>query len=240
MLCNSDEDVDTERSYVDVVVAERMAGVVIAVASPAESDLRPLLDRGIRVVAVDRRPVDADVDSVVVDNRLGAETATAAPARAADPRGSPASPDRQRVDTANERLQGYRDAHARLGVPVDRALVRRADFKLEGGYRAARSLLESPSPPDALFVANEPMTIGALRALRELGRRVPDDVALVGFDDAPWTTLTEPAGHRRVPARLRDRAGGGRAAGLGWRTGPARHVVCSPTLIVRESSIRHA
>lgn len=86
----------------------------------------------------------------------------------------------------------HRDAHLRRGLAVDRALARRADFKLEGGYRSARSLLESASPPDALFVANEPMTVGALRALRELGRRVPDDVALVGFDDSPWTTLTSP------------------------------------------------
>ena len=95
-----------------------------------------------------------------------------------------------RVDTANERLHGYRDA---LGRRFDRTLVRRADFKLEGGYAAARSLLESADPPDALFVANEPMTVGALRALRELGLRVPHDVALVGFDDSPWTTLMSPA-----------------------------------------------
>ena len=238
VLCNSDEDVDTERSYVDVVVAERMAGVVIAVASPAESDLRPLLDRGIRVVAVDRRPVDADVDSVAVDNRLGAETATRhllehGSVRVACITGP------ERVDTANERLQGYRDAHTHLGVPVDRALVRRADFKLEGGYRTARSLLESPSPPDALFVANEPMTIGALRALRELDRRIPDDVALVGFDDAPWTTLLSPqVTVVSQPAYEIGRAAAELLASAGG-TGPARHVVCSPTLIIRESSIRH-
>ena len=112
VLCNSDEDVDTEAAYIDVVVAERMAGVVIAVASPAESILAPLLDRGIRVVAVDRRPRDADVDSVVVDNRLGAETATAHLLEQRRRRASRASPVRHRVDTANERLQGYRDALA--------------------------------------------------------------------------------------------------------------------------------
>jgi LacI family transcriptional regulator len=237
VLCNSDEDVATESSYVDVALAERMAGVVIAVASPAESDLRPLLDHGIRVVAVDRRPVATDVDSVVVDNRLGGETATAhllcgGSARVACITGP------QRVDTANERLQGYRDAHARLGGPVDRALVRRADFKLEGGYRAARSLLESASPPDALFVANEPMTIGAVQALRELGVRVPHDVALVGFDDAPWATLTTPQiTVVSQPAYEIGRAAAEFLASPG--EGPARHVVCSPTLIVRESSIRH-
>src|SRR5262245_40795985 len=67
VLCNSDEDLATEAAYVDVVIAERMAGVVISVASAAESSLEPLLARGIPVVAVDRQPVDAPVDSVVVD-----------------------------------------------------------------------------------------------------------------------------------------------------------------------------
>ena len=167
VLCNSDEDLETEASYIDVVIAERMAGVVISVASPAESSLRPLLDRGIPVVAVDRRPTDVEVDSVVVDNRLGAEAATAhLLERGCERIACITGPDR--VDTANERLHGYRDALARAAF--DRTLVRRADFKLEGGYAAARSLLEAADPPDALFVANEPMTVGALRALRELGR----------------------------------------------------------------------
>ena len=116
--------------------------------------------------------------------------------------------------------------------------MRRADFKLEGGYRTARSLLESASPPDALFVANEPMTVGALRALRELGRRVPDDVAIVGFDDSPWTTLTSPQlTVVSQPANEIGRAAAELLAVPGDAREP-RHVVCSPTLIVRESSIR--
>ena len=69
------------------------------------------------------------------------------------------------------------------------------------------------------------MTIGALRALRELGLRVPDDVALVGFDDSPWTTLMSPQLTVVVPARLRDRPGGRRAARVSRSSRPARHVV---------------
>src|SRR6185295_8774238 len=72
VLCNSDEDLDKERAYVDVVLTERMSGVVIAVASTDDSSLQPLVDRRVPIVAVDRRPVDDHVDSVVVDNRTGA------------------------------------------------------------------------------------------------------------------------------------------------------------------------
>ena len=78
--------------------------------------------------------------------------------------------------------------------------IRRADYKEAGGYRAARSLLELPTPPDALFVANNPMAAGALRALRELGLTSPGDVGLVAFDDSPWTTAHHPEPHGRGPA----------------------------------------
>ncbi len=135
-------------------------------------------------------------------------------------------------------MRGYQDALAGAGLRPDRSLVRRADFKEEGGYRAARSLLESSSPPDALFVANHPMTVGALRALRDLGRRVPDDVAIVGFDDSPLATLVSPQlTVVTQPAYEIGRAAAALLATAGERRAP-EHVVCSPTLVVRESSLR--
>ena len=96
MLCNSDEDVDKEAAYVDIALAEQMAGVVIAVASDKESRLDPLLDRGVPVVAVDRRPRQRadELDSVVVDNVLGARLATEHLIDARRRSGSPASPAR--------------------------------------------------------------------------------------------------------------------------------------------------
>ena len=97
------------------------------------------------------------------------------------------------MSTAESRLAGYRAALKARGIEVDPALVRRSDFREEGGRAATLSLLDGADPPDALFVANNLMTLGALRALRERRRRVPRDVAIVGFDDAPWTTLITPA-----------------------------------------------
>src|SRR5262245_39310363 len=75
VLCNSDEDLEREADYIDVAIAERMAGVVIAVASDRESSLSALTERRVPVVAVDRA-AGRDIDAVVVDNRLGAEEAT--------------------------------------------------------------------------------------------------------------------------------------------------------------------
>jgi LacI family transcriptional regulator len=235
VLCNSDEDLDKERAYVDVVLTERMSGVVIAVASTDDSSLQPLVDQRVPIVAVDRRPLDERVDSVVVDNRTGAADATAHLATNGWSRvGCITGP--SRVDTANERLEGYRDALRAGGITIDRSLIRRADYREGGGYRAARSLLESPTPPDALFLANNPMAAGALRAVRELGLSSPHDIGLVAFDDSPWTTLTTPS--LSVVAQPAYEIGQA-AAQLLATADPDRstgHVVLSPTLVVRESS----
>jgi LacI family transcriptional regulator len=236
VLCNSDEDLEKERSYIDVVIAERMAGVVIAVASTDDSSLQPLLDRGTPIVAVDRRPLDERVDSVVVDNRAGAAEATEhllsnGWTRVACITGP------KRVDTANQRLDGYRDAFRARGVPIVRSLVRRADYKEAGGYRAMSSLLESAEPPEAVFVANNPMAVGALRAISDHGRAAPDDIGLVAFDDSPWTTLTKPS--LSVVAQPAYEIGQSAARLLSTAEGEhaARHIELSPTLIVRESSV---
>jgi LacI family transcriptional regulator len=245
VLCNSDEHLDREAAYIDVAIAERMAGVVISAASTSESTFEALLERGIPVVAVDRIPERHrhDIDSVVVDNELGARLATTHLVEAGARRIACITGP-TRVSTAGERLAGYRSALADAGLPADAALVKRADFKEPGGYQATQALLAAPgsagSPgdrPDALFVANNLMTLGALHAVHEAGLRVPEDVAIVGFDDAPWTPFTSPA--LTVVAQPTYEIGL-RAAELLATAGDSegsRHVVLDPTLVVRRSSV---
>lgn len=239
VLGNSDEDLGKEAAYLDIAVAEQMAGVVIAVASAKDSRLDVLLDRGIPVVAVDRRPQRHDdaVDSVVVDNELGARQATehllaAGATRIACITGP------VRVSTASERLAGHQGALRATGVRPDADLVRRADFKEDGGYAATRTLLAAKRRPDALFVANNLMTLGALRAVQEAGLRVPEDLLLVGWDDAPWTTLIRP--QLTVVAQPTQEIGRQAARLLATASPelPARHVVLPPQLLVRASSSR--
>jgi LacI family transcriptional regulator len=90
----------------------------------------------------------------------------------------------------SERFAGYQDALKGRGLMFDAALVADGDFTEQSGYSAMRQLL--PQSPDAVFVASDAMALGALRALREAGRRVPHDVALVSFDDMPFAAHTDP------------------------------------------------
>jgi LacI family transcriptional regulator len=237
LLCNSDDDVDKERLYLDVAVTQRIAGAVIIVASRTSTDLSVLVDSGIPVVAVLRRHDDPRVDGVYIDDRGGAATITShviehgatRPACITGP---------AHVSTAVDRLQGFKDAVRHAGIRRDVRLIRHADFRTDGGYAAARSLLEGPNPPDAIIATNNLMGAAALEACADVGLDVPGDVQVACFDDLPWgrnlrpqlTFVSYPAyalgeaaarlinDHREHPGRAR------------------QEVVMTPTLTVRGST----
>ncbi len=99
---------------------------------------------------------------------------------------------RERNHDAAERLRGFRDAMREAGVTSDAAVELSGDFAEESGYRATRELLGARERPTAIFAANDSMAIGAISALREAGVRVPEDVAVVGFDDIPMARYMNP------------------------------------------------
>ncbi|MFF3418281.1 LacI family DNA-binding transcriptional regulator [Streptomyces sp. NPDC002698] len=141
--------------------------------------------------------------------------------------------------SAVDRLDGFRDVMA----DADPALVAQGDFTPAGGERAMRELLERRPDVDAVFVANDLSALGALRVLREHGRRVPEDVAVIGFDDMlpiaeqadpPLTTVRQDIEEMgRLMARLLIRGLEGRAAG---DTAPEASGVVLPTTLVRRAS----
>ncbi len=109
---------------------------------------------------------------------------------------------------ARERLRGYRDALRAEGIELSAALEMPGDFSEDSGYRAGQRLLTLEPRPEAVFAANDSMAIGCLFALREAGVRVPEDVALAGFDDIPIARyVTPPLSSVHVPiAELGERA----------------------------------
>lgn len=98
-------------------------------------------------------------------------------------------------EAAAERLLGYRDALTQAGLPIDEALVVTGRFDVESGQEAAAKLLALPSPPTAIFAANDEMALGVMRGARESGLSIPGDLSVIGFDDTPssrsaWPPLT--------------------------------------------------
>lgn len=96
------------------------------------------------------------------------------------------------IDVAEERLGGYRDAFRSLGIPLRESFIIHSSFGQEGGYEAMVRLLNMSKRPRAVVLANNLMTLGALQAINERQVRIPEDLALVGFDDMPWAALLRP------------------------------------------------
>jgi DNA-binding LacI/PurR family transcriptional regulator len=186
LLCNTDESADKQRAYLEVLAQERPLGVILSPTDPSGPEIGALLDQGIPVVAFDRVVADPRADAVIADNVAAARRATGH-LIAAGHRRIGFVGGREEVETGAERLEGYAAAVAAEGLE---AFTASGDFRIEGGAAATVRLLADR--PTALVVANNLMTIGALRALRAAGLSVPADVALVAIDDPFWAELTEP------------------------------------------------
>jgi LacI family transcriptional regulator, galactose operon repressor len=236
VICNTEGDPAREYEFVADMCDRRVDGIVLDSFSASEASIRQVTGRGVPVVWIGAETVDhPGVDTVKADDERGAYEATAHLMTAgrrhiAMIEGTPGS--------GTPRNDGYRRALDDAGADVDRRLIAHGEWTREGGARAMTALLER-TRPDAVFCANDLMAIGALDVLRELGRRVPDDVALAGFDDIdaasmvspPLTTVANPAdGTGSEAARLlSDRM-------IGGYEGAPQHVVLPCTLVVRASS----
>ncbi|MCE7001736.1 LacI family transcriptional regulator [Kibdelosporangium philippinense] len=190
VLCNSDENPEKERRYIDVAIQERVAGVVLS-PTGTTTNVDLLTARSTPLVAVDRPLQDAAADMVLVDTRSAAKEATAhlisQGYRQIGCITGPAG-----VQTADDRLAGYKDALRAAKRRTSAKLTRRAEYRADGAYAAAIDLLSDSDRPDALLVANSTMAIGVLEALSKLDLRLGTDVGVVAFDDAPWAPLVNP------------------------------------------------
>ena len=185
LLCNSDEDKDKEGLYVDLMCGERVAGVVITPTCETNGASRRLIKANIPVVAVDRRCLDEEVDTVVIDNAAAAfEVVSQLISRGHRRIGAVVGP--ISMTTGHERREGYEKALKAHGLGLVPELLRMGAPKEEFGYLSTMELLDLPDPPTALFLANNKVTMGALRAITKRGLRVPDDIGLASFDLMDW------------------------------------------------------
>ena len=191
ILCNSDESLDKERFYLDVMRDESVDGLVLPPFNDTDEAVLDMINTGMPVVCVDRSLAKGTTDLVEVDNYRGALDAVNHLLDRGH-RHIALIEGRTQVSTSRERRRGYLDALAARDVPVRKELIRAGDFKQESGRVLTNELLDLRKPPTALFVVNNLMTVGALGALHQRGQRIPEDVALVGFDDLPWAEALDP------------------------------------------------
>ncbi len=237
LLGNTDDDPRKQDAYLRVMMAERVAGLILAPSfGIAPEPLQQLAHHGTPIVLIDRSVARLPFDTVVVDNVQGAYEGTRHLIELGYQRIGFVGGDLE-LSPGRERHAGYRQALLDGGMAVDPALVQIDHFKIESGQRLTHRLLETTPRPDAIFSANNLLSMGVLMALREAGVRVPDDIALVGFDDLPWaaelfsplTAVAQPTyevGQEAVRILLQRRSD---------PAAPVRTVTLRTSLIIRES-----
>lgn len=191
LLADTHDDPAKELHVIEALHQRRVDGLLLATATGKDGEaLRYLADLGVPTVLVDRCASDAfdqvGAENVAATTRLTAHLAEHGHRRIAMISG------RAGLATSDERVAGYRLGLQRHGLDVDERLITTGGSNAEEAARAVRGLLELADSPTALVVANNHMTIGAMRTLGHLGVRVPEDVALVAYDDFEWAAHFRP------------------------------------------------
>jgi LacI family transcriptional regulator len=191
LLCNSGYDLDVECSCLQILAEKKVAGILLCPVAMDSSLPGEVTHRRLPVVQVDRKSRHIHADLVQTDGYYGAKEAVAL-LIAEGYRKVAIISGPLTHSTGRERLQGYAAALSEAGIAELPEYVQVVDFREENGFAAAMHLLALGDRPDALFVTNVDMTIGALRALYEQGLRIPEDIAIVGFDEFPFARIAMP------------------------------------------------
>ena len=191
ILCNTDESEEKQDQYLQMLLRRRVDGIILVPACSDPEAVRIIKNQGIPVVVLDRQIPGIESDVVRADSENGAYQLTQHLLSLGHRRIAILSGP-QTVSTAVDRVAGYRRALAEAGLPDDAAQVYWGEFTHEVGREKTKEALAARPRPTALFAGNNFIAIGAMQALAEKGLRVPDDMALVSFDDIPPIFISDP------------------------------------------------
>ena len=188
---NTDELIAKEQMYLQMLLEKRVDGVLLVPAKSGIDSVNLLKKQGTPIVVIDRRLPDLQTDVVRCDSEGGAYDLTRLLlslghreiAILNGPRG---------VSTATDRLAGYRRALAEAGIPRNKESEFHGAFTQESGFEMAHQAMQKNNMITAVFAANNFIAFGTIKALQEMRLRVPEEVAVVGFDDLPTSLVTFP------------------------------------------------
>jgi DNA-binding LacI/PurR family transcriptional regulator len=208
VVFQSGEDKAGETAYVGLLREQQVDGLIVSAPRSDDSQLSRLYEEGYPLVLHGRLP-DCDLPFVDIDNVGGAHKAVSHLIGLGHRRIGLITNAPLSYTSSQDRLTGYRQALQEAALPLDDELVRYGEFSPQSGRKAMESLLALPSPPSAVLVASDVVALGAMAAVRKQGIRIPQDIALVGFDDIFLAAyVSPPLTTVRLPAY-----------GLGWAAG---------------------
>ena len=238
LLVDSVQKTQNSDTYLNLARNKRIDGIILSDLRVDDEALSKLVNDTFPIVLLGRLP-GVKVSSVEFDNRGGARSAVNHLIAQGHTRIGLITHAPTTFTGAEERIRGYRDSLAAHRITFDEKLVRYGDYSAESAYTAAMSLLGSGAAPTALFVTSDEVAMGVLAALHKRGVSVPDDIAVVGFDDNPLAEFTIPALTTvRLPFEEMGRLAGKMLLDLILhKAKPGRQVLLETELIVRDSSV---
>jgi DNA-binding LacI/PurR family transcriptional regulator len=193
MTCQSGENYEQEIAVLDTLLDARVDGLLISISRETKdlSHLKRLKEKGLPLVVFNRVTPELDVSQVFVDDYDGAYRLT----RFIISKGN-----RQVFHMAGpeglllsmQREKGYRDAMSDEKIKVQKDWISRGDFSMASGYDIMKAIIKTGKLPDAIFVVCDAMAFGAIKACREEGIRIPEDMAIGGFTDEPAASIIDP------------------------------------------------
>ncbi len=177
--------------YIDILKAEGVNGFIVAPVTNQDAKVMELIKSGYQVTCVDRDIEGVEVDSVKVNNEEAAYGAIKHLISLGHKRIGHVG-GQWDIPTTRARLAGYKRALQESGIPVEEELIitRASDF--QSGVEATANFLDTEHPPTALFTGNNLLTLGALRTIHARELKIPEDIAIVGFDDMYWSESLNP------------------------------------------------
>lgn len=189
--CSFAQDMKREKVYLDILQSEAIDGLIVTPYHEEDELVISLVREGFPIVCVDRNLGNVDVDVVVVDNEAGSYKAIKHLIQLGHQRigfiGGLYS-----IPTSRHRKDGYLKALEEHDIPVDESLMEFGDSKYTNGKQLVQKFLDMDKPPTALFTGNNVITLAGLEVIHSRGLKIPNDIAIVGFDDMYWSNSLNP------------------------------------------------
>ena len=241
IICSSDENPEKESELIQMLIDRQVDGLIISTTQKNNSDIKLLKKNDFPFVLIDRNVSSIDTNYVVVDNVNGAKEVVNHLIKLGNERIGHLTITPAHISTIKESVEGYKEALKENNLPISNKLIREVSFDnlKEEVCDQVKELLAPPNKVTALFVANNNIAVACLECLNELGMRIPQDVALVSFDDIeafnlcypPITAVAQPIeemGRKAVDIILHEI----KNEGVNNKT---QHISLSTDLIIRKS-----
>lgn len=192
LVCDTENSIEKEDSYIQILIEERVDGVIITSTATENDEIRKLLNENISVVIADREIRNSPYPTIKADNLDGSYQLTKYVLRLGYSNISYVrGPDA--VTTTSERYNGFKKAIEESDVNLNSSNIYEGDFTFEGGYRTVKGILERKKEiPNLIILANDLMAVGGMRAVQDKNLEVPRDIGLCGFDNIPIASLVRP------------------------------------------------